>query len=388
MAQEAVRLRDWSAASVFGATRPLKPPPRPLPPPTNQEDEHAMTHCIRRPTPPIRRMERSSPRAGRPRASTAAHAAATLLQRAMRLSLLRRRASEAVDQVDAMTAMLREMAARTIQTQVRAWRLGRRRHRIQTWLVTRWSQKQHEKQQNQQTQHQINEKAARRIQQWYDHWRHVRAATWIQRTVRQHLAWRRRRRGSAARLLVHRIYIHLLHTCVHRLQRHMQACRLDQRRREVAARCLARMLRLVVQRQRRWREDACRMLQRVVRGMLGRRAVREIRRRRFQCANCGLVEPGGLYCKGCGRPKGSLRRRRTAVPVDSDTSSTELLLAPVVTTRVSTRLARRHSSQDVVLKTRALVLVESGTQDGTKAARMMEQRLQRSAKYLETKWSR
>eukprot|EP00614_Pseudopedinella_elastica_P006576 CAMPEP_0172588068 /NCGR_PEP_ID=MMETSP1068-20121228/7025_1 /TAXON_ID=35684 /ORGANISM="Pseudopedinella elastica, Strain CCMP716" /LENGTH=132 /DNA_ID=CAMNT_0013383295 /DNA_START=833 /DNA_END=1231 /DNA_ORIENTATION=- len=50
--------------------------------------------------------------------------------------------------------------------------------------------------------------------------------------------------------------------------------------------------------------------QRIWRGIVDRRRVADLRRKhenRFRCSNCGKTEPGGVYCKGCGRRKRKLQ---------------------------------------------------------------------------------
>lgn len=64
-----------------------------------------------------------------------------------------------------------------------------------------------------------------------------------------------------------------------------------------------------IQRAVRWvviKIQSCKTIQRVFRGFIDRKHVVLLRKKRadrFQCTNCGRMEPSGVYCKGCGRRK-------------------------------------------------------------------------------------
>ncbi|RLN54406.1 hypothetical protein BBJ28_00007788 [Nothophytophthora sp. Chile5] len=76
----------------------------------------------------------------------------------------------------------------------------------------------------------------------------------------------------------------------------------------------------------RRRHAAATQLQRRVRGLLARRRFAEMvhkLRERFRCANCGVLEPSGEYCKYCGR------RRSTFGPLSSLLLPSEKPLRPI-----------------------------------------------------------
>jgi hypothetical protein len=75
------------------------------------------------------------------------------------------------------------------------------------------------------------------------------------------------------------------------------------------------------------RRRAAIQIQRIVRGVAARTRVARLLhqlRERFQCQNCGLIEPGGLYCKFCGRRRTTFDVLGVGVAAASCTTDSKL----------------------------------------------------------------
>ncbi|KAH9088323.1 hypothetical protein Ae201684P_003017 [Aphanomyces euteiches] len=362
---EAAAYRDWSAASVFGPTKKL--PKRPLPQ-SNQELQNEL------PRPKTPRKLRQD-----------LHEAAALIQKTMHLRLLRQRSLRATQEVDMVMETLRKISVETIQRNYRCHQTcqkQKRRGKLMLWIAQHGQRQQSALQKSRRR----RSCAAAQIQRW---WRKTMRSVWatikIQSHIRKYIARKhllvsKQRRTGAGQI------VNWYHQCLRRqafsrmteYTRHLQTLLF----RKQATRIFWRLQKYVVH-QRQLRNSSCLTIQRVFRGMRGRRIANDIRKRRFQCTNCGLIEPGGIYCKRCGRPKGTVRRKT----MPQLPTSPRLELGPVTTTRMVPIPPPRRRDSDKSIKlvdeTRRRALVIDGSSDcrGDKALRMMTHRLHQSGKF-------
>ncbi|ETV92171.1 hypothetical protein H310_13418 [Aphanomyces invadans] len=394
--------RDWSAASVFGSTEQT-PRMHVAPPSISQHHAHRalpvqVTSSVNtwkvpqsRPTPPPRRVQpHPSPRAVLTHTTTHSNAtvtaAATLIQRSMRVGFFRLQAARYAAQVDGMTRTLQDMAVRTLQSSFRRHldkvKRQKCRNRLETWMLGRCRRLQFLRLMDiRRKEHKEFKQQCSSVECMQSWWRrhHLHrhqsiAATTIQCCARRHAARQqhrlRLRYREGARRTTECWRLHDLHRGFRQLTSHMERER------------------------RRRRNLASVTIQRLFRGHRSRRWAQELRRHRFQCSNCGLVEPGGFYCKGCGRPKGkrSKSRKNVAYPPPETTVSPRMSLAPMtgltlpnvppVLSFRSTSIARAKSRVADSAMHRAATIDIKEHLRGEKAARMMLTRLQRSNQYL------
>jgi hypothetical protein len=254
--------------------------------------------------------------------------AAKLLQKTLRLMILKRRASEAAVSVNNMHNILKIAAGRSICRffiDCMNSRLAKEKQQKASSLLQRWFRKLrsiHCQKLKINANQPIDRCEMLRLEQ-----ERMNGAIKIQYHVRKRLA---RSRASRSRIAVVTLGLQKLSRC---LKIYSTRCffsllffksqnmkfALEYLKGKFEARRLDYAVRTLQVHFRYHQLNKIRMskasidIQRFYRGYRARKLACELKRKfleRFQCRNCGLNEPGGNYCKGCGRPRNKTKQSK------------------------------------------------------------------------------